>query len=169
MLGPAVTANSQLVPLDARNRLSGSLRCFFGMNVAELADLMVTLGEPKWRGRQLAEATYRQRIVDVDGISTLPKALRQKFVEDGWQVGRPRIVQVFQSVDGTERYLVQGQSQDGMTVETVWMPEGDEGETGDGSETEGGSEDPSATPGTRASLRRSRATICAAPSIASSA
>lgn len=160
MLGPAVTANSQLVPLDARNRLSGSLRCFFGMNVAELADLMVTLGEPKWRGRQLAEAIYRQRIVDVEGISTLAKALRQKIVEDGWQVGRPRIVQVFQSADGTERYLVQGQSEDGMTVETVWMPEGDEGESGDGSEAEGGSEDPSAAPGTRASLRRSRATIC---------
>ena len=160
MLGPAVTANSQLVPLDARNRLSGSLRCFFGMNVAELADLMVTLGEPKWRGRQLAEAIYRQRIVDVEGISTLPKALRQKIVEDGWQVGRPRIVQVFQSADGTERYLVQGQSEDGMTVETVWMPEGDEGESGDGSEAESGSEDPSAAPGTRASLRRSRATIC---------
>lgn len=155
-----MTANSQLVPLDARNRLSGSLRCFFGMNVAELADLMVTLGEPKWRGRQLAEAIYRQRIVNVEGISTLPKALRQKIVEDGWQVGRPRIVQVFQSVDGTERYLVQGQSEDGITVETVWMPEGDEGESGDGSEAEGGSEDPSAAPGTRALLRRSRATIC---------
>ncbi len=160
MLGPAVTANSQLVPLDARNRLSGSLRCFFGMNVAELADLMVTLREPKWRGRQLAEAIYRQRIVDVEGISTLPKALRQKLVEDGWQVGRPRIVQAFHSGDGTERYLVQGQSQDGMTVETVWMPEGDDGETGDGSEAEGGPEDPSAAPGTRASLRRSRSTIC---------
>lgn len=121
---------------------------------------MVTLREPKWRGRQLAEAIYRQRIVDVEGISTLPKALRQKIVEDGWQVGRPRIVQAFHSGDGTERYLVQGQSQDGMTVETVWMPEGDEGETGDGSEAEGGPEDPSAAPGTRASLRRSRSTIC---------
>jgi 23S rRNA (adenine2503-C2)-methyltransferase len=41
-------------------------------------------------------------------------------------------------VDGTERYLVQGQvrGEAGFadTVETVWMPEGDEGEQGDGSE-----------------------------------
>ena len=137
MLGPAVTANSQLVPLDAKNRLGGSLRCFFGMNAAELTECMVSLGEPKWRGRQLAEAIYRQRIVDVEGITTLPKALRQKLAEEGWQVGRPRIVQVFTSVDGTERYLVQGQAPDGLTVETVWMPEGDEGEAGDGSDDSG--------------------------------
>jgi 23S rRNA (adenine2503-C2)-methyltransferase len=44
-------------------------------------------------------------------------------------------VQLFQSIDGTERYLVQGQ-RDGLTVETVWMPEGDDGESGDGSESE---------------------------------
>jgi len=37
-------------------------------------------------------------------------------------------------VDGTERYLVQCGSGEGQTqtVETVWMPEGDGGETGDG-------------------------------------
>jgi 23S rRNA (adenine2503-C2)-methyltransferase len=35
-------------------------------------------------------------------------------------------------VDGTERYLIR--FGDGQTVETVWMPEGDGGEQGDGSE-----------------------------------
>lgn len=98
---------------------------------------MVGLGEPRWRGRQLAEAIYRQRIVDVEVITTLPKALRQKIAEEGWQIGRPRIVQVFTSVDGTERYLVQGRAPDGLTVETVWMPEGDDGEAGDGSDDSG--------------------------------
>lgn len=130
------------------------------MKVEELADAMATLGEPKWRGGQLAEAIYRQRIVDVEGISTLSKTLRQKIVTDGWQVGRPKITKVFSSVDGTERYLVQGHAPDGLTVETVWMPEGDGGETGDG--TDDRAKDPEAGPSTspaaRASLRR--ATIC---------
>jgi 23S rRNA (adenine2503-C2)-methyltransferase len=36
------------------------------------------------------------------------------------------------SVDGTERYLMR--MGDGETVETVWMPDGDGGERGDGSE-----------------------------------
>ena len=100
------------------------------MNVAELGEAMNGLGVPVWRGKQLAEAIYRQRIVDVEGITTLPKPLRERLIADGWRVGRPEIVQVFTSIDGTERYLVQGQV-DGLTVETVWMPEGDEGEAGD--------------------------------------
>ncbi|WP_109485463.1 23S rRNA (adenine(2503)-C(2))-methyltransferase RlmN [Occallatibacter savannae] len=109
------------------------------MNVAELGEVLGSLGEPKWRGKQVAEAIYRQRIVDVEGITPLPKALREKLREEGWQVGRPSLVQVFTSVDGTERYLVQGPA-DGLTVETVWMPEGDEGEAGDTTGEEAGGE-----------------------------
>src|SRR6185503_4234289 len=140
MLRPAVTANSQLIPLDATNRVGGSLRSLFGMTPAEIGEALVGLGEPKWRGRQVAEAIYRQRIVDVEGITTLSKRLRHRLKAEGWRVGQPPIVQVFTSVDGTERYLVQGQA-DGLTVETVWMPEGDEGEAGDseGEESERGS------------------------------
>jgi 23S rRNA (adenine2503-C2)-methyltransferase len=108
----------------------------FGLDTVALAARMLEIGEPAWRGPQLAEALYRQRIAEISDITTLPKLLRQKLVAEGWEVGRPRITQVFRSVDGTERYLVQGQGQDldAQTVETVWMPEGDEGESGDGSE-----------------------------------
>jgi 23S rRNA (adenine2503-C2)-methyltransferase len=105
------------------------------MDAAELAGCMMRMGEPGWRGRQLAEAIYRQRIEEVEGITTLGKALRQKIASEGWRVGRPRIAQVFRSVDGTERYLVAGPNADGLTVETVWMPEGDGGEAGDGTDS----------------------------------
>jgi len=130
--GQAVSANpSPLVPLDANNPSSGSLRLFFGLETAALSEQMVRAGEPAWRGHQVAEAIYRQHVTDLDGITTLPKPLRQRLTNEGWQVGRPRISQVFTSVDGTERYLVQGQGIDALTVETVWMPEGDDGEQGD--------------------------------------
>jgi len=130
--GQAVSANpSPLVPLDANNPSSGSLRLFFGLETAALSEQMVRAGEPAWRGHQVAEAIYRQRVTDLDGITTLPKPLRQRLTNEGWKVGRPRISQVFTSVDGTERYLVQGQGIDALTVETVWMPEGDDGEQGD--------------------------------------
>ncbi len=95
---------------------------------------MIEMAEPAWRGPQLAEAIYRQRLAELSEITTLPKTLRAKLLAEGWQVGRPRIAQVFRSVDGTERYLVQ--CQDCVTIETVWMPEGDEGESGDGSEVD---------------------------------
>jgi 23S rRNA (adenine2503-C2)-methyltransferase len=97
---------------------------------------MVEAGEPAWRGKQLAEALYRQRLTELSEITTLPKPLRARLDAEGWRVGRPRIAQVFRSADGTERYLVEGQGGDGLTVETVWMPEGDGGEAGDGSDLE---------------------------------
>jgi 23S rRNA (adenine2503-C2)-methyltransferase len=135
MLGQAVTGDSsQLVRLDPIDPAQGSRKPLFGLDGTALAACMVELGELAWRGRQLAEAVYRQRVADLSEITTLPKLLRRRLESEGWEVGRPKIAQVFQSVDGTERYLVQGQNQDAQTVEAVWMPEGDDGEAGDGSE-----------------------------------
>ena len=80
---------------------------------------------------QLGEALYRQRTPSLDEITTLPVALRESLAAEGYTVGLPEIVQTACSVDGTERYLIR--MADGETVETVWMPDGDGGERGDGS------------------------------------
>ena len=137
ILSPAVTGKpKQLVQLDAAELVGARRKPLFGMDLHALAARMVEAGEPAWRGKQLAEAVYRQRLDALDAITTLPKPLRQRLADDGWEVGRPRIAQVFESVDGTERYLVDSGGGDGQTVETVWMPEGDGGEAGDGSETD---------------------------------
>jgi 23S rRNA (adenine2503-C2)-methyltransferase len=160
MLTPAVSEDlSQLVRLQANGPAGGSQdssegrRLFgpalFGLDAEALAACMVALGEPAWRGRQLAEALYRQWIAEFTEITTLPKALRQRLMDEGWQVGRPAIAQVFQSVDGTERYLVECQGGDGLTVETVWMPEGDDGESGDGT-----------APSDETEKRHHQATLC---------
>jgi 23S rRNA (adenine2503-C2)-methyltransferase len=122
---------------------------------------MREFGEPSWRGRQIAEAIYRQRVEEISSISTLPGALRDRLAAEGWQVGRPRIAQVFRSVDGTERYLIQCPGPVAETVETVWMPDGDGGEAGDEREPETG--EPAAKVGAP-SLRR-RATICVSSQI----
>jgi len=152
MLSPAVIAhNSQLIRLDTNPPAEGSRRLFFGLDAETLSAHLMEAGEPAWRGRQLAEAMYRQRLTSLDAMTTLPKRLREDLAKMDVEVGRPRIVQVFRSVDGTERYLVEGQAADGQTVETVWMPEGDEGEAGDGSE-EGAADE--------AGKSWSRATIC---------
>ena len=143
---PGMTTNSnQLVSLDASSSGLGSPvassrthRQLFGLDGEALTALMGETGEPAWRGVQLAEALYRQRIAELSEISTLSKALRAKLAAEGWEVGRPRIAQVFHSKDLTERYLVQCQGTEGasaQTVETVWMPEGDDGETGDGTDS----------------------------------
>jgi 23S rRNA (adenine2503-C2)-methyltransferase len=106
-------------------------RNLFGLSHQQLSDLMLQFRQPAYRAGQLLQAMFQQRIDSLDGVRTLPAALRQELAEAGWTIDRPRIVETFRSVDGTERYLVAGQ--DGQTVETVWMPGGDGGEQGDGS------------------------------------
>ena len=92
---------------------------------------MAGLGQPKYRAGQLGDALYKQRVGSLEEITTLPVELRERMRDLGYAVGLPEIVQAAKSVDGTERYLVK--LGDGETVETVWMPDGDGGERGDGS------------------------------------
>jgi 23S rRNA (adenine2503-C2)-methyltransferase len=146
MLNAAVTTDSsQLVQLDAplpggeaQADSGAAQKPLFGLNADALGALMAELGEPAWRRAQLCEAMYRQRVADVSKITTLSKPLRRKLVAAGWEVGRPQIAQVFKSVDGTERYLVECKGAGSLsteTVEAVWMPEGDNGESGDGTDS----------------------------------
>ena len=104
----------------------------FGMTSDELAQLMEALGLPKYRAVQLGDALYKQRVERLEEVTTLPAEVRERLAAEGYRVGLPEIVQTAKSVDGTERYLVR--MADGETVETVWMPGGDGGERGDGSE-----------------------------------
>jgi 23S rRNA (adenine2503-C2)-methyltransferase len=140
--------SNQLTLLDAATPSTGFKMQLFGLDAGVLSARMVELGEPAFRGKQLSEAIYLQYIAELSEITTLPKPFRRQLVDRGWQIGRPAIAQSFQSADGTERYLIEFESADakGETAEAVWMPEGDGGEAGDGSE-----EDPKSW---------SRATIC---------
>ena len=103
-----------------------------GLDLQELTNLALGSAQPAYRGQQLFDALYRQRIDRLDQVSTLPLDYRARLAEEGWGVGLPKIARQFVSSDGTIRYLVE--LSDGETVETVWMPEGDGGERGDGSE-----------------------------------
>src|ERR1700678_1397859 len=117
-----------------------------GMDRAELAALVSEAGEPAYRAKQIMDAVYRQRVESLDEVSTLPQEFRERMAQQGIVVGAPRIENKFVSVDGTVRYLIG--FADGQSVETVWMPEGDGGEAGDGSVA--GEEADSGTSGAKA-------------------
>ncbi|RSL16143.1 23S rRNA m(2)A-2503 methyltransferase [Edaphobacter aggregans] len=104
----------------------------FGMSLPELMERMGALGQKLYRARQVWEALYKQRVSSVEEMTVLPAELRARLTDEGAVVGMPEIVQAAVSVDGTERYLMR--MADGETVETVWMPDGDGGERGDGTE-----------------------------------
>jgi 23S rRNA (adenine2503-C2)-methyltransferase len=107
-------------------------RVLLGLTLRELTDFAEESGQPSYRGRQLFEALYRQRVRGAEEISTLSHEFRQSLGQEGLSLGVPTIEKKFVSGDGTVRYLIG--FTDGQTVETVWMPEGDDGEAGDGSE-----------------------------------
>lgn len=103
-----------------------------GLDLEELTRIAEEAGEPAYRGRQLFEALYSGRVTSPDEISTMPKSFRRRMGELGLALGALGMERKFLSRDGTVRYLLG--LEDRETVETVWMPEGDGGEEGDGSE-----------------------------------
>ncbi|RXS94409.1 23S rRNA (adenine(2503)-C(2))-methyltransferase RlmN [Silvibacterium dinghuense] len=109
-----------------------AIRPLFGLSHQQLTVLSQEFSLPAYRARQLSQALYRDRVDSLEALTTLPQSVREQMRAAGYEVGRPRIAETFRSVDGTERYLIA--TADGQTVETVWMPEGDDGEAGDGSE-----------------------------------
>ncbi|MBZ5726502.1 MAG: 23S rRNA (adenine(2503)-C(2))-methyltransferase RlmN [Acidobacteriia bacterium] len=90
----------------------------------DLADLHVALGpgEPGYRATQLYRAIYRGQASDLVEISTIPARLREDL-SARHRIGLPEIARQYESVDGTRRYLLR--LDDGRTVETVFMPEGE--------------------------------------------
>jgi len=107
---------SDLVQLAQKN--------LFGLSRQQLTALMKDLGQPAYRAGQTIYAMWHEKSSKLADIKTLPTSLRESLAAAGWVIRRPKIVETFRSVDGTERYLVAGD--DGQTVETVWMPDGDE-------------------------------------------
>jgi 23S rRNA (adenine2503-C2)-methyltransferase len=103
-----------------------------GLDYQELSGIAQKHGQPEYRARQLFDALYPQRLAGLDLVSTLPSQFRAALKNEGLEIRHPRIEKSFQSTDGTVRYLIA--MADSETVETVWMPEGDGGETADGTE-----------------------------------
>lgn len=122
-----------------------------GLDLEGLTRIVKEAGEPEYRARQLFQAMYAERAASVEDISTLPREFRQVLAQSGFRIGLPEVAQRFISSDGTVRYLLR--LHDGETIETVWMPEGDGGEAGDGSDS--GDEEPE-----NRSRDWRRATIC---------
>jgi len=95
------------------------------MDREEISALLQSLSAtpvPAFRGTQVFDAIYHQRVDSAGKILTLPRELRAQL-ESQLSFGLPTALQRFTSTDGTQRYLLQ--LGDGKSVETVLMPEGE--------------------------------------------
>src|SRR5262249_16767749 len=91
-----------------------------GMPRDKMEQMLVSMGEPRFRGAQLYHAIYRERQLDLAKVTTIPKALRDKVTER-FQATLPEVERVYRSTDGTARYLLR--LSDGKEIESVFMPE----------------------------------------------
>jgi len=103
-----------------------------GLTIQQLTEIAEGLGQPAYRARQLLDGLYQQRWSHLEQFTMLPLAFRRQLSDSGYAIGLPELEKKFVSIDGTVRYLLA--FSDGQSVETVWMPDGDGGEAGDGSE-----------------------------------
>jgi len=130
--------------------LRANSKLLLGLDAQELAAVVEGFNQPPYRGNQLFEAIYRKRTEGLEEVSTLPVAFRNDLSAQGYSLNAAEVEHKFKSADETVRYLIK--LADGLTVETVWMPEGDDGEAGDGSDAD--------TEGSAGARAFGRATIC---------
>jgi len=90
-----------------------------GMSTHELEELLESLGEPAFRGRQIAHWIYKSNAPSLSEMTNLPLVLRQRL-GDLVSYHRARIVSESRSVDGTVKYLLE--MADGEAVESVLLP-----------------------------------------------
>ena len=86
---------------------------------AELTELFAGIGEPRFRADQLFRGLHGRRLMSLDEMTDLPKALREKLRETTVTTTL-RVESKYTSEDGTRRFLMR--TADGNPVEAVFIP-----------------------------------------------
>lgn len=87
---------------------------------SELEGLAERLGEPRYRGRQLAVWLFRKGVLRLDAMSDLPREFRQRLAAEA-VIEVPEIEQRTPSVDGSEKFVLR--LADGARIQSVLMPD----------------------------------------------
>jgi 23S rRNA (adenine2503-C2)-methyltransferase len=90
-----------------------------GRNTAQIEEVLADAGEPKFRGRQIAQWLYARGATGFDEMSNLPLALRERLSREH-EIGFPEVAARFPSSDGSCKYLLR--LSDGETIEAVRLP-----------------------------------------------
>lgn len=107
-----------LIYMDSENRLTPLL----GKSEAELREIAIGAGLPAFSGKQIARWLYEKRVTDIDMMTDLSKAGRERL-KASYCVGRRRPKLRVESVDGTVKYLFDGKGN--RDVEAVMIPDGE--------------------------------------------
>ncbi len=85
----------------------------------ELCDLAESMGEKRFRGKQLFEWLHQKCQWDFDKMSNIPKAFASKIIEQDAFVRVNSVCKLVSEIDGTRKYLFE--MKDSNVVESVLM------------------------------------------------
>lgn len=91
----------------------------FGLSQEELMDLAESLGEKKFRGRQIYDWIYKNKVGSIREMKNLPKSLIEKLDKDYTIFTGNVLRKLVDPKDGTIKYLFE--LEDGQKVESVLM------------------------------------------------
>lgn len=95
-----------------------------GKTLAELTDLAVQMGLPRFAGKQMAQWLYVHKVTSIDAMTNLSQKARM-LLSEKYCVGRTCPVRVQTSADGTRKYLFEVCDVQGNVgwIEAVMIPE----------------------------------------------
>ena len=93
-----------------------------GMNLARLREVALEVGLKPFAAKQMAKWLYEKRVTDINSMTDLSKAAREKLTER-YTIGTAPPKAESRSADGTIKYLFRGAP--GRDVEAVYIPDRD--------------------------------------------
>lgn len=89
------------------------------MYISELEEYFLELGEKKFRAKQLLEAIHKQKIKNIEDISTFSQDLKEKLITSSEIYGVKKVLELKSKLDDTRKYLFE--LHDGNVIESVLM------------------------------------------------
>ena len=102
------------------------MESLLGKNLQELQDIALSIGLPKFTGKQIAQWIYQKRITEIAQMTNISLQGRERLAAR-YCVGRTAPIAEAVSVDGTKKYLFNVSVGDKETqfIESVYIPDAD--------------------------------------------
>ena len=89
------------------------------MTLTELEEYVESIGEKKFRAKQLYEWMHKKLVRSLDDMTNIPKALKQKIKEGVGMLSVTEVERLTSNIDGTAKFLFE--LHDGSIIESVLM------------------------------------------------
>ncbi|MCB1190025.1 MAG: 23S rRNA (adenine(2503)-C(2))-methyltransferase RlmN [Leptospiraceae bacterium] len=90
-----------------------------GLTIPKLEDFVLSIGESKYRAKQLYNGLHKQNYYSFNQFTNLPQSLRNKL-EEVASIPKIQLVKRLKSVDGTQKMTFDVGNE--KLVEAVWIP-----------------------------------------------